>query len=212
MSRETFTLDQGGELEKTLRLSAAKLKALFKLLNRFMVGMFRLGLGPYIGNPYSGYIMVLTTTGRRSGLRRRTPVNYAEGDGEVYCLSGFGRRSDWYRNLLADPNVDVWIGSEGWRGRAEVMTDEREWLPIYREIVKRSGFADRAFTKIAYSALSDEELIALGAAGRVVRIRLRERLPKEESPGDLSWLWAVLGGLLFARWLVGRARRRGRRR
>ena len=70
--------------------------------------------------------------------------------------------------------------------------------------------ADRAFTKIAYSALSDEELVALGVAGTVVRIRLRERLPKEESPGDLSWVWAVLGGLLFARWLVGRMRRRGR--
>ena len=38
---------------------------LFRVLNRFfMVPMFRLGLGPFMGNPLSGYIMVIRTVGR----------------------------------------------------------------------------------------------------------------------------------------------------
>lgn len=198
-------------IEGLMRFPPDLLKRIFKQGNRFMVGLFRLGFGPFISNPYSGYVMVLTTTGRKSGLRRRTPVNFAMGDGEVYCLSGFGRTSDWYRNLLADPNVQVWVGGDGWLGRAEVMTDPAEWLPVYRRVIERSGFAESAFTKRPYSELSDEELARLGE-GTVVRIRLGEPLPKEDGPGDLRWVWTVLGGFLFARWLMRRLRGGGRRR
>ena len=64
----------------------------------------------------SGQIMVLTHTGRKSGLRRRTPVNYALVDGEVYCTAGFGQISDWYRNILANPQVEVWLPDGWWAG------------------------------------------------------------------------------------------------
>jgi deazaflavin-dependent oxidoreductase (nitroreductase family) len=206
---EEARLDAEAELERSLRLSPDVLRRIFRLGNKFMVGLFRAGLGPYVSNPYSGYIMVLTTTGRKTGLRRRTPVNFAMGDGEVYCLSGFGRRSDWYRNIVADPAVDVWMGGEGWRGEAEVMTDPEEWLPVYRRILARSGFADGLFTKVRWSDLNDEDLLRMGSAAPAVRIRLREPLPAREGPGDLAWLWPRLAGALFAVWLV--RRRLGRR-
>ena len=195
------------KLEDLMRFPPDLLKRVFKQGNRFMVAMFRLGLGPFISNQYSGYIMVLTTTGRRTGLRRRTPVNFALGDGEVYCISGFGRTSDWYHNLVANPEVHVWLGGEGWHGRAEVLSDPVEWVPIYRRVIARSGFAESAFTTRPYSTLSDDEISRLGD-GSAVRIRLGERLPKEDAPGDLRWVWPALGGLLFARWLLCRPRRR----
>ena len=194
-------------IEDLMRFPPELLKRIFKQGNRFMVGMFRLGFGPFISNPYSGYVMVMTTTGRKSGLRRRTPVNFAMGDGEVYCLSGFGRTSDWYRNLLANPDAHVWLGGEGWRGRAEVMADAAEWVPVYRRVIERSGFAESAFTKKPYSELSDDEIARLGE-GTAVRIRLDKRLPKEEGPGDLRWVWTALGGFLLARWLIRRLRRK----
>ena len=198
------------DLSRLYRFDPDRLRAFFRVLNKVMVAEFRLGLGPYIGNPYTGYIMVLTTTGRRSGLPRRNPVNYAMGDGEVYCLVGFGQRSDWYRNIVADPNVRVWVGAEGWAGRAEVMTDPAEWLPIYRQILRRAGFADRAFTRVSLSELSDDDLLRLGTETPVVRIGLDDRLPKEEGPGDLAWLWPVLLGTFIAGWLG--SRRGGQRR
>ena len=113
MPRPSTPSGQDGELAQLYRLDPDRLRAAFRLFSRFMVGMFRLGLGPYISNPYTGYIMVLTTTGRRSGLPRRNPVNYAMGDGEVYCLVGFGQRSDWFQNILANPDVQAWIGRLG---------------------------------------------------------------------------------------------------
>jgi len=51
--------------------------------------------------PLTGYIMVLKTTGRKTGRQRFTPVNYAILDGKVFCLAGFGKLAHWYRNLPA---------------------------------------------------------------------------------------------------------------
>ena len=212
MNGANASMAQNGELAGLLRFPPDRLRAAFKVLNKFMVTYFRLGLGSYVGgNPYTGYIMVLTTTGRRSGMPRRTPVNYARGEREVYCLVGFGHQSDWYRNLLANPNVQVWIGRRAWAGRAEAVTDPAEWMPIYRQVARRAGFADRAFTKEAISELSDERLLRVGAEGPVLRIRLDRELPRSEGPCDLAWVWPVAGGAFLAGWLVGR-RRAGTRR
>ncbi len=82
-----------------------RLRTGFKVLNKFMLLMWRLGLGWMLNIWPAGFgrIMVITHTGRKSGLRRRTPLNYAEVDGEIYCTAGFGHISDWYRNIMADP-------------------------------------------------------------------------------------------------------------
>jgi len=207
MDEEGTASGRTSALAELYRFPPDRLRAAFRVLNKFMVAMFRLGLGPYVGgNPYTGYIMVITTIGRRSGRPRRTPVNYALGDKEVYCLAGFGRRSDWCRNVVANPDVRVWIGRQGWAGHAGVMTEPVEWLPIYRQIARRAGFADRAFTKEAISELSDERLLRVGAEGPVVRIRLDRELPRSEGPGDLAWLWPVVGSAFAAGWLTGRRR------
>ena len=55
------------------------LRRAFRLLNRYwMVPLFRLGLGRWIVNPFTGYIMVLITIGRRSGQRRYAPKWWAD--------------------------------------------------------------------------------------------------------------------------------------
>ena len=70
-----------------------------------MLLMWRFGLGTWLNVWPSviGQIMVLTHTGRKSGLKRHTPVNYALVEGEIYCTAGYGRGSDWYRNIEANP-------------------------------------------------------------------------------------------------------------
>ena len=55
----------------------AALRQAFKYGNKFMLLMWRLGLQRWgMSNPYLGYIMGLTHTGRKSGLQRRTPINF----------------------------------------------------------------------------------------------------------------------------------------
>ncbi len=54
----------------------------------------------------------LTTTGRRSGSHHRIEIWFALHDGVVYLLSGDRERSDWVRNVQADPEVILELGHE----------------------------------------------------------------------------------------------------
>jgi deazaflavin-dependent oxidoreductase (nitroreductase family) len=77
-------------------------------------------------------VLLLTTTGRRSGRERTTPVQYAEaGDQLVIVASNGGAPTPpaWYLNLLADPHVHVQRGGERLSLRAREATGpERERL------------------------------------------------------------------------------------
>jgi len=177
----------------------------FKKFNKFMVTNFRLGLGPLftgkLGN--IGHIMVLTTIGRKSGLRRRTPVNYAILRGSVYCVAGFGQRADWFRNVQADPNVEVWIGNQGWTGQAHHIEDPQDWLPAYRQVMINSGFAAQSFMGIDPLTAPDNALLELGADTPTVRIDIDYPLTgRAGRPGDLIWVWPVVGLALVAAWLL----------
>src|SRR5947209_7481600 len=71
-------------------------------------------------------VLTLTTTGRRTGLPRTTPVIYARAHGGyLVSCEDFGdpsRRSAWPRNLLADPSVEVNVGGETIACRARALT------------------------------------------------------------------------------------------
>ncbi len=56
----------------------------------------------------------LTTLGRVSGAPHQIEIWFALHDGFVYLLSGGGERSDWVKNLIADPSVMIRLG-EGMR-------------------------------------------------------------------------------------------------
>jgi deazaflavin-dependent oxidoreductase (nitroreductase family) len=167
------------------------LRQAFKILNKFMVMLFRLGLGSY-GNrtKWGGYVMVITHTGRKTGLRRRTPVNYAIVDGELYCMAGFGRTSDWYVNLKADPNVEVWLPDSWWAGVAEEVTDAQARLPLIRQVAIGSGFAAFAAGINPYT-ISDEELERITAPYCLFHIRRTEARTGPGGPGDLAWVWPL---------------------
>jgi deazaflavin-dependent oxidoreductase (nitroreductase family) len=77
-------------------------------------------------------ILLLTTTGRRTGEKRTTPLIYAKyGDRYVIVASqgGAPRHPHWYANLSQDPNVEVQVLDEVFRARARTAEgEERERL------------------------------------------------------------------------------------
>lgn len=81
--------------------------------------LYAIGLGPVIGK----IILLLTTTGCKTGLKRVTPLQYEEIDGKYYLGSARGLQADWVRNIQADPNVTVRVKSLDFQGKAEVVTD-----------------------------------------------------------------------------------------
>lgn len=188
----------------------AQLRRAFRVLNRNMLLMWRLGLGWQMANPLSGYIMVLATTGRRSGERRLVPLNYAEGTNAVYCLAGFGRTTHWLLNLQADPQCEIWLpDGRRLRGRGELVATETRRISLVREILVRSGFAAKvAEPSLDLATALDDAIAELGPQpGRhyeVVEIELGDAITGPGGPGDLTWVWptAVVAGL--AGWMVAR--------
>ncbi len=86
-------------------------------------------LNPRIARAYKagfragGLVLLLTTTGRKTGLQRVTPLQYEHQDGVYYVGSARGPKADWFRNIQANPRVSVRIGDNTFEGIAEPITD-----------------------------------------------------------------------------------------
>lgn len=175
-----------------------RLRQGFKAFNRFMLFLWRLGLGAWVNGwpTVGGRIMVLTHTGRKSGIRRRTPVNYAEIDGHLYCVAGFGAGSDWYRNLLANPQAEVWLPQGWWAATAADVTDRTESLPMLRQVLINSGFAARV-AGIDPVRMSDNELRVATNSYRLVQLQRTAACTGRGGPGELAWLWPLLTVVLL---------------
>lgn len=81
--------------------------------------LYALGLGPLYGR----LVLLLTTTGRKSGSSHVTPLQYEEVDGVIYVGAARGQKADWFSNIVANPNVEVQVKSRRFCGIAEPITD-----------------------------------------------------------------------------------------
>jgi deazaflavin-dependent oxidoreductase (nitroreductase family) len=180
-------------------MNERQLQQTFKQFNKFMLLMWRLGLGQWINiwPEGIGRIMVITHTGRKSGLKRQTPVNYAIVEGELYCTAAFGKAADWYRNIESHPEVEVWLPDGWWAGVAEDTTDSKQCLLILRQIMINSGFAAKAFEGIDPHEITEDELVKLTAEYRLIHIRRTEARTGPGGPGDLAWVWPLATFLLL---------------
>ncbi len=149
------------------------LRRLFHAMNYFMVFMLRLGLGRLCEVWPAGFgrIMMIRHRGRKTGRSYLTPVNYATVDGQIYCTAGFGSGTDWYRNLLADPCVELWLPRGHRRARAADVSDSPRRVELLRAITIASGFAG-PLLGVDQSKLSDEQLARIGKDYRLVRFEL----------------------------------------
>jgi deazaflavin-dependent oxidoreductase (nitroreductase family) len=113
--------------------------------NRAIVDEFRANEGK-VGPPFAGApLLLLHTTGAKSGKARVNPLAYGT-DGDRFIVigskGGADDNPDWYHNLLAHPVTDVEVGTETIPVTARVTEgEERErlWTERKREM---PGFAD----------------------------------------------------------------------
>ena len=77
----------------------------------------------------------LTTIGRRTGAPHRIEIWFAVEAGVMYLLSGGRDRADWVRNLQANPNVSVELGSERFAGFAQVLQPDTPADRLARELL-----------------------------------------------------------------------------
>ncbi len=94
----------------------------FKWLFKMPILQYKLGLGWMIGS----YVLLLTTTGRKTGKARCTPLEYIYNkETDSYRIAaGWGGKTDWYRNLKANPKVHVQVGRREFDAVAEIASDK----------------------------------------------------------------------------------------
>lgn len=111
--------------------------------NQAVIETFRANGGKM---PGPNRLLLLTTTGARSGQPRTTPVAFStDGDHLVIVASkgGAPTNPDWFFNLLANPIVTIELGAERFQARASVVADEQERERLYASHAElMPGFAE----------------------------------------------------------------------
>jgi deazaflavin-dependent oxidoreductase (nitroreductase family) len=112
--------------------------------NRNVIAEFRANSGK-VGGQFEGMpLLLLTTTGAKTGQTRINPVAYLE-DGERLIVfaskAGAPTSPDWYHNLIAHPDVHVEVGTESFDAKATPITGEERDRIYTQQAARFPGFA-----------------------------------------------------------------------
>ncbi len=114
-------------------------------VNAQVIDEFRANAG-VVGGGFAGTpLVLLTTTGARTGQRRTTPVVCLPADGRLYVFAskaGAPSHPDWYRNLVAHPEVTVEYGAETFTARATPLEGAERDRVYAEQAARLPNFAD----------------------------------------------------------------------
>jgi len=109
--------------------------------NRQLIEEFRANRSKFEG-PGSRPLLLLTTTGAKSGQHHTTPMMYIpNGDRLLVIASNIGapKHPDWYHNLVAHPEVTVEVGTQTYNATA-IVTQGAERQQLWTWIVEQHPF------------------------------------------------------------------------
>jgi deazaflavin-dependent oxidoreductase (nitroreductase family) len=113
--------------------------------NRAVIDEFRANDGK-VGGQFAGApLLILTTTGAKSGKQRTHPLVYLpDGDRLIVFASKGGAPTspDWYHNLVANPTATVELGNETFDVKATVLTGEERDRIFAKQAEQMPGFAE----------------------------------------------------------------------
>jgi deazaflavin-dependent oxidoreductase (nitroreductase family) len=95
--------------------------------NLALIDTFRGRGGELTGDLAGSRILLLTTTGARSGRQRTVPLGFVRTGGRTYIVASLGGRPEnpaWYHNLVANPIVTVELGAATYQAEAIVLRGE----------------------------------------------------------------------------------------
>ena len=113
--------------------------------NRKVIDEFRANEGK-VGGPFDGNeLLLLTTTGAKSGEPRVAPLSLRRIDGKLVVIAGYGGADinpAWVHNLRADPRAHVEIGTESFDVVARELGDAEREAIIPKINATTSAFAE----------------------------------------------------------------------
>ena len=131
---------------------------------RLPILLYRLRLGWLLGDRF----LMLTHTGRKSGLPRLTVievVKHDKGTDTYYVVSGWGEKADWYRNIRKTPQVTVHV-------RRKKFQTQAEFIPVEKAIEVVNTYAREhpvAFNELSGLFLGERMTPGSDAPERIAR-------------------------------------------
>ena len=113
--------------------------------NQNIIAEFRQNNG-VVGGMFAGApILLLTTTGAKSGKQRTTPLVYLPDSDRMLIFAskaGAPKHPDWYHNLIANPVATVEVGADTQQYKATVITGEERDRLYAQQAAKMPNFAE----------------------------------------------------------------------
>jgi deazaflavin-dependent oxidoreductase (nitroreductase family) len=134
---------------------------------RLPIWLYHMKLGWLLGNRF----LMVTHRGRKSGLLHETVIEVVQHDKETdtyYVVSGWGEKSDWYRNIQKSPDVTVHVGGRKFQAYAK-------FIPLAKAIEIMEAYAHDH--SLAFGELSSLFLGEHMKPGRDAAQRLAEKMP-----------------------------------
>ncbi|MDN3028753.1 nitroreductase/quinone reductase family protein [Streptomyces sp. S.PB5] len=114
--------------------------------NQPVIDEFRANNGRVGGMFEGARLLLLTTTGARTGTPHTTPLGYLPDGGDrvlvIASAGGSTRHPDWYRNVLAHPRVTVESGAFTYEAKAVVLEGEERERSFARAVEAEPGWAE----------------------------------------------------------------------
>jgi F420H(2)-dependent quinone reductase len=126
----------------------------FKYIMQAMVGLYRLTKGGFGGRMAGLNVLLLTTTGRKTGKTRTTPLGYFEEDGGYVIIAsnaGGDTHPAWYHNLKSNPRVQIEIKDRKLEANAEVIAPDRRselWARLTAMSPQYAGYETKTTREI----------------------------------------------------------------
>jgi len=111
---------------KQARTTPSKPKGLLKWVLTLPIYLYRWHLGWLVGHSF----LMVTHLGRKTGRRRQTGLevaHYDQATQECMVVAAYGEQADWYRNIQAQPALEVQVGSKRYPPVQRFLTFEETW-------------------------------------------------------------------------------------
>ena len=136
-----------------------------KAFNASLIEEFRAN-GGKVGGRFAGRpVMLLTTTGAKSGRKFTLPLVYLDVDGRMLIFASKGgspKHPDWYHNLVANPTVTVEVGTDTYEATAVVIAGEERDRLFAKQVEAAPAFGE--YQEKTTRIIPVVELTRIGAA------------------------------------------------
>lgn len=158
-----WRIDLNKEKRMETQINRKPVTGLRRLLFRAPIFLYRIGLGGLLGRRF----LLLHHTGRKSGQLRQAVLEVVKYDREAdtfYIAAGFGRKSDWFLNIKAQPEVQIQVGWRKMAVTAVPLTPEASGEAMVDYARRHPTAAKNLGRLIGFEASSEEEFRQVGRA------------------------------------------------